>query len=77
MAKVLVVDDDPATRLTVQRFLHDAGYNVVVATDGDEALKLYRVAPADAVLTDIVMPGKEGMETIPAAAPGRMACRRQ
>jgi len=64
MTNILIVDDEPCIRTLLRRFLEMEGHTVSEATDGDEALKAYRADPADLVLMDIVMPGKEGIETI-------------
>ena len=61
---VLVVDDNDAIRGVVRRQLERAGCRVTDASDGDVALRCQRSDPADVLLTDMVMPGKEGVETI-------------
>jgi CheY-like chemotaxis protein len=62
--RVLVIDDNPDMRRTMQALLESEGYAVSVAADGEEALRLQRDLPAAVVITDIYMPGKEGIETI-------------
>jgi CheY-like chemotaxis protein len=64
MASVLIVDDQDLVRQMLRLAPESQGIEVRVAGDGDEALRLYREAPADVVVTDIVMPNKEGIETI-------------
>ena len=64
MPRVLVVDDDQDVREMLRQMLERAGYGVSIATNGKEALTEYRAAPADLMVTDIVMPEKEGLETI-------------
>ena len=64
MAHILVADDEAAVRDICRRLLEKAGHEVTEAGDGDIALKLYRQRPADLVIVDILMPGKEGLETI-------------
>jgi DNA-binding response OmpR family regulator len=64
MASVLIVDDQDMVRKTLRLALESEGLDVREAVDGDEALRLYRTSPADVVVTDIVMPNKEGIETI-------------
>jgi DNA-binding NtrC family response regulator len=64
MGKILIVDDDAATRLSVARILRGAGHAVVVADDGRQCLDLYRAAPADVVMLDLYMPDKDGLETL-------------
>jgi DNA-binding response OmpR family regulator len=63
-ARILVIDDDPQIREMLRNLFTIAKYEVLVAPDGDEALKLHRANPADLIVTDIVMPEKEGLETI-------------
>jgi CheY-like chemotaxis protein len=62
MARVLVVDDEPAIRRVIARALTAEGHVVRTAGDGGEALALLEVAPADVVLTDLRMPGLDGVE---------------
>jgi DNA-binding response OmpR family regulator len=62
--RVLVIDDNPDMRRTMQLLLESEGFAVSVAADGEEALRLQRRLPAAVVITDIFMPGKEGIETI-------------
>ncbi len=64
MARILVIDDDAQIRDVLKQFLERAEYEVRVAPDGSAGLKLHREDPADLIITDIVMPGKEGLETI-------------
>jgi CheY-like chemotaxis protein len=58
------VDDDPVLRYSLTRFLAQAGYVTEEASDGHEAIERYRAAPADLVLTDIYMPGADGVEAL-------------
>jgi DNA-binding response OmpR family regulator len=62
--RVLVIDDNPDMRLTMQALLESEGFAVSVAADGEEALRIQKDFPAEVVVTDIFMPGKEGIETI-------------
>jgi len=64
MARILVVDDDKEVREMLRQMLERAGYEVVDACDGNVALKLYREQPTDLIITDLIMPNKEGIETI-------------
>jgi len=64
MAHLLVIDDDAAVRQTMRRMLLDAGHSVVEADDGTTGLAQLTQSPIDIVLTDIFMPGTEGVETI-------------
>jgi CheY-like chemotaxis protein len=61
---ILLVDDDDQFRTMLSEALSDEGYQVQEASDGREALKLYESQPTDLVITDLVMPGKEGLELI-------------
>src|SRR5579859_6238048 len=62
MARVLVVDDEPAVRRALERALSLESYDVALAADGQEALDQLAGAPADAVILDIAMPGVDGLE---------------
>lgn len=64
MAKVLVIDDDPGFRKMVELTLSRAGYLVVLAEDGDLGIERYKAERPDLVVCDIVMPNKEGIETV-------------
>ena len=64
MARVLVVDDHESVRQMLRQALETAGMAVCEAADGEKALDLFRREPVDVVVTDIVMPNKEGIETI-------------
>ena len=64
MASVLVIDDEAQIRRMLRRVLETEGYEVMDAADGSEGIGLYREHPTDLVLTDILMPEKEGLETI-------------
>ncbi len=57
---VLVVDDEPDVRLFLQTALEDAGFNVLTAGDGDEALDIVRSKPVDFISLDLVMPKRSG-----------------
>src|SRR5262249_18728366 len=63
-SSVLVVDDEDDVREYLKSVLEQEGYDVRAARDGKEALVTYRDAPADLIITDIVMPEQEGIETI-------------
>ncbi|HEY1107928.1 MAG TPA: response regulator [Opitutaceae bacterium] len=64
MAHILLVDDDDLFRNMLGITLGKLGHTVVPARDGREALRLFRVTSVELVLTDLVMPEKEGIETI-------------
>jgi DNA-binding response OmpR family regulator len=62
VAKILVVDDEPNIREVVGLYLRQDGHAVVVAADGEEALRLYRQARPDLVVLDLMLPGLSGLE---------------
>jgi len=64
MVRILVIDDDPLIRDMLSQVLEEAGYGVVPAPDGDVGMKLFREDPTDLIITDIVMPEKDGWETV-------------
>ncbi|OGR33613.1 MAG: two-component system response regulator [Desulfuromonadales bacterium GWD2_61_12] len=59
--KILVVDDEENARLGLSRLLAQEGYDVVCAADGDEALKCLSHVPVNLVISDVQMPGMNGM----------------
>ena len=61
---IVLVDDDEAVRSVLRRGLVRAGYEVHEAGEGGAALKLLASAPADLIITDLVMPEMEGIEFI-------------
>ena len=63
MPSVLVVDDEDQLRQLIREILEQAGYQVAEARDGKEAVQQYRLAPADVVIMDILMPEQDGLET--------------
>ena len=64
MARILVIDDDELFREFVQKVLAEAGFEVVPAGDGDEGLRMFAEMPFDLVVCDVLMPNKNGLETI-------------
>jgi DNA-binding NtrC family response regulator len=62
MARILIIDDDEPIRRTLRRMLELAGYDVVEAADGREGVELYKADSVDLVLTDLIMPEKEGIQ---------------
>jgi len=64
MPRILIIDDEVDLRLILREALEYIGYEVVEAGNGDEGLQHYRAAPPDLIITDMVMPGKGGLETI-------------
>ena len=64
MVRILVIDDDIGIRRMLRLALESMGYTVSEAGDGREGIALFAREPTDVVITDLVMPGKEGIETI-------------
>ena len=60
--RVVIADDDPDIRRLVQITVSNAGCDVTVAADGEEALDLIRQAPPDLVILDVLMPRVDGWE---------------
>lgn len=61
---ILVIDDDQPVRQSMEIVLQMYGFDVLTASDGDEGLRAYREHVPAAVITDIMMPGTDGIETI-------------
>jgi CheY-like chemotaxis protein len=61
MAAILLAEDDEAVRVFVTRALNQRGHRVTAVHDGGEALAAMEQAPYDLLLTDIVMPGVDGI----------------
>lgn len=64
MASVLVIDDEDLVRFTVSLVLTRAGHQVSTARNGREGIEAQCAAPFDLVITDIIMPEMEGLETV-------------
>lgn len=64
MNRILIIDDDHHILLMIKKMLERAGFEVDLASDGDEGLELFNKGSFDVVITDIIMPEKEGLETI-------------
>lgn len=64
MASILVIDDEENVRDVLQIFFKKKGYTVFTAPDGRAGLNVCKEMPVDVVITDIVMPEMEGLETI-------------
>ena len=60
--RILVVDDEPSVRSSLQRALSLEGYQVDLAADGAAALDRLAAEPPDAVVLDVSMPGLDGLE---------------
>ena len=64
MARILLIEDDNEVRTMLRLTLIHFGHAVIEARNGKEGLELFKDANADLVITDIVMPEKEGLEVL-------------
>jgi DNA-binding response OmpR family regulator len=64
MARILVAEDSPSVRASLGRFLVQAGHEVATAENGLVAISAHRDRPVDLAIVDLVMPEKDGFETI-------------
>jgi CheY-like chemotaxis protein len=64
MKRILLIEDEESLRTMLRLCLEKLGYAVVEAGDGKEAMALFKKTTVDLVLTDLMMPEKEGLETI-------------
>ncbi len=64
MQSILVIDDEEHLREAMRFTLEEEGYAVVDAENGRAGIDIYRQSPTDLIITDIIMPDYEGMETI-------------
>jgi DNA-binding response OmpR family regulator len=62
--RILIIDDDEQIRVLLQQMMEWAGFEVSVAENGKIAMRLQQQRPADLVITDLIMPEQEGLETI-------------
>ncbi len=64
MARILIIDDEDELRSMLRQMLEQAGHQVTEAVNGAEGIQLYEQDTHDLIITDIIMPEKEGVETI-------------
>ena len=64
MKKILIIDDDELIIMTLRNVLTKEGFEVFKAENGNIGLELYKTHKPDLVITDMLMPDKEGLETI-------------
>jgi CheY-like chemotaxis protein len=64
MKNILVIDDEPQIRSMVRLILERAGYGVMEAPDGLEGIARFREKPADLIITDLIMPNRDGIGMI-------------
>lgn len=63
---ILIIDDDISLQRVLEYNLHEAGYRVTTAASGEEGLRLFREQPTSLVITDMKMPGMDGMQVLQA-----------
>ncbi len=63
-SRILIVDDEAPVRRVLRRKLEQCGYDINEAADGKQAMRAVDQQPPDLVITDIIMPEKDGIETI-------------
>ena len=64
MTRVLIIDDEAPIRSMLKLMLERDGYEVAEAPDGIEGIRVYRQKPADLIITDLIMPNKDGIGMI-------------
>lgn len=64
MARILICEDDELYRQIAEVAFADAGHELVFAVNGDQALARLKTERVDLIVTDLVMPGKDGLEVI-------------
>jgi CheY-like chemotaxis protein len=64
MESVLIIDDEPQIRSMIRLILERDGYSVMEAGDGVEGIRRFRENPADLIITDLIMPNKDGIGMI-------------
>ena len=64
MKRILIIEDDDELRATFREILQKQGYEILEADNGDDGIRIYRDDPTDLVISDILMPGKEGIQTM-------------
>ncbi len=65
MSMILVIDDEPQIRFLFREALESAGHVVLEAADGETGMRIVKERSPELVVTDILMPGKDGLELIP------------
>jgi two-component system chemotaxis response regulator CheY len=64
MAKILLIEDDASARMTIVQLLEEASHQVLWAVNGLQGMAMFRGWQPDLVITDIIMPDQEGIQTI-------------
>ena len=64
MARILIIDDESQIRSMLRLMLERVGYEIAEAPDGIEGIRQYRENPVDLIITDLIMPNKDGIGMI-------------
>ena len=64
MARILIIDDEAMIRDLLVNILEREGYDTATASGGKDGIKIYRENPTDLIITDLLMPEKDGIEII-------------
>jgi CheY-like chemotaxis protein len=64
MARIMIIDDEKDIRIMLREMLEQEGFEITDACGGKEAIQIQLQTPADLMITDIIMPDMEGIETI-------------
>ncbi|MBC2705829.1 response regulator [Desulfobacula sp.] len=64
MKQILIIDDEASIRKMLKKLFEKNGYAVIDAQDGSQGVKLFKEHEPDLIITDLIMPEKEGLETI-------------
>ena len=64
MSRILIIDDDPDIRRLLKGALEKSQHEILEAADGNEGMRRWRDGNPDLVITDLLMPGKDGMDTL-------------
>lgn len=64
MTKILIIDDEEPIRKMLRILLEKNGYEVMDANNGNQGIELFKEHGPDIIITDLIMPEKEGLETI-------------
>jgi len=64
MAKILILDDETSILLMLKKMLERAGHEVEIALNGSDGMELFKKNKPDLLITDIIMPNKDGLEVV-------------
>jgi DNA-binding NtrC family response regulator len=64
MARILIIDDEVMIRDLLVKILEREGYETITASNGKDGIKTHRENPSDLIITDLLMPEKDGIETM-------------